>query len=176
MKTTIVSRKMELTDEMRTYIEKKLAKLDKFFGDEAEAKVTITVEKERQKVEATIYSHNSIFRVEEVTDDMYKAMDKVIAAIERKIRKHKTKLEKRYRHPSIDALVPHDDYADVVEEKEFKIVKTKLVMTKPMSAEEAILSMNLIGHEFFIFKNDKTFGTNLVYKRKDGDYSLIEVN
>ena len=176
MKTTIVSRKIELTDVMEAYINKKLAKLDKFFGDEADAKITITVEKERQKIEATIHSHNTIFRVEEVTDDMYKTMDKIIDAIERKIRKHKTKLEKRYRHPSIDSLVPHDDYSDVVEEKEFNIVKTKLIMTKPMSAEEAILEMNLLGHGFFIFKNDKTFGTNLVYKRKDGDYSLIEVN
>jgi putative sigma-54 modulation protein len=176
MKIAIASRKMELTEGMKEHIETKLAKLDKFFGDDAEAKVTFTVEKDSHKVETTIHSHGSIIRVEESTGDLYRTMDKIIDSLERKIRKHKTKLERRIKSVSIDALFPADEENDVEEEHEFNIVKRKMFTTKPMSAEEAILEMNLVGHEFFVFKNDRTFGTNIVYKRKDGNYSLIEIS
>ena len=97
MKTTIVARKMDLTSGMKDYVEKKLTKLDKFFDDETEAKITMSVEKNRQKIEATIYSHNTIFRVEQVTSDMYVTMDKIIDDMERQIRKNKTRLEKKLK-------------------------------------------------------------------------------
>ena len=175
MKTAIASRKMELTDGMRDYIEKRIAKLDKFFGDDADAKVTVSAEKNRHRVEATIFSHNTIFRVEETTDDMYKSVDKVVDSIERKIRKNKTKIEKKLKNSGLDfsALSMSDDEPE--EEKEFNIVKRKMFDAKPMSAEEAVLQMNLLGHEFFVYKDDKTNSTNIVYKRKDGDYGVIEV-
>ena len=176
MKTAIASRKMELTDEMRTYIEKRIAKLDKFFGNDADAKVTVSVEKNRHRVEATIFSHNTIFRVDETTDDMYKSVDKVIDDLERKIRKNKTKIEKKLKNSGLDFSALNDLPAEESEEeKEFKIVKHKMFDAKPMSPEEAILQMNLIGHEFFVYKDDKTDVTNIVYKRKDGDYGVIEV-
>ena len=107
MKTTIVARKMDLTDGMKEYVEKKLTKLDKFFDDDTEAKITMSVEKSRQKIEATIFSHNTIFRVEQITSDMYVTMDKIIDDMERQIRKHKTRLEKRLKK---DAFADNTDY------------------------------------------------------------------
>ncbi len=174
MKTTIVARKMDLTAGLKEYVEKKLAKLDKFFDDDAEAKVTMSVEKTRQKIEATIHSHNTIYRVEQVTSDMYVTMDKVIDDMERQIRKNKTRLEKRLRHGAfVDMGVTE---VPVEEEKEFNIIKTKTFTTKPMSNEEAILQMNLLGHTFFVYKNAETEKNNIVYKRKDGNYGIIEIN
>lgn len=174
MKTTITARKFELTKELKEYIEKKFAKLDKFFSDDADARITMSVEKSEQRVESTIYAQNMIFRVEESTNDMYSTIDKAIDSIERQIRKNKTRLEKRLKAGSIADLI-HNNKEHVEEEKEFKIVKTKMFVTKPMSAEEAILQMNLLGHEFFVFENDLSGKTNIVYKRKDKDYGLIEV-
>ena len=174
MKTTIVARKMDLTSGMKDYVEKKLTKLDKFFDDDTEAKITMSVEKSRQKIEATIYSHNTIFRVEQVTSDMYVTMDKVIDDMERQIRKNKTRLEKKLRKEAfVDSGVID---VPVEEETEFNIIKTKTFTTKPMSNEEAILQMNLLGHTFFVYKNAENEKNNIVYKRKDGNYGIIEIN
>ena len=174
MKTTIVARKMDLTDGMKEYVEKKLTKLDKFFDDDTEAKITMSVEKSRQKIEATIFSHNTIFRVEQITSDMYVTMDKIIDDMERQIRKHKTRLEKRLKKDAFADMGVYDVAVD--EEKEFNIIKTKSLTTKPMSNEEAILQMNLLGHSFFVFKNSENEQNNIVYKRKDGNYGIIEIN
>lgn len=174
MKTTIVARKMDLTTGLKEYVEKKLTKLDKFFDEDAEAKITMSVEKNRQKIEATIYSRNTIYRVEQITSDMYVTMDKIIDDMERQIRKNKTRLEKRLRK---DAFVDAGVYdVPVDEEKEFNVIKTKTFTTKPMSNEEAILQMNLLGHTFFVYKNSETEKNNIVYKRKDGNYGIIEIN
>jgi putative sigma-54 modulation protein len=174
MKTTITARKFEITNELRSYIEKKFSKLDKFFSDDAQARITMSVDKEGQRAEATIYSQNTIYRADEKTNDMYTSIDILIDLIERQIRKNKTRLEKRLREGSIADLIKSST-EQVEEEKEFKIVKTKLFEAKPMDAEEAILQMNLLGHEFFVFKNGLTGNTNIVYKRKDKNYGLIEV-
>ena len=174
MKTTIVARKMDLTAGMKEYVEKKLEKLDKFFDDDAEARITMSVEKNRQKIEATIYHRNTIFRVEQVTSDMYVTMDKVIDDMERQIRKNKTRLEKKLRHEAFADLGTVD--VPVEEEKEFNIIKTKSFTTKPMSNEEAILQMNLLGHAFFVYKNADNEKNSIVYKRKDGNYGIIEIN
>ena len=174
MKTTIVARKMDLTDGRKEYVEKKLTKLDKFFDDNTEAKITMSVEKSRQKIEATIFSHNTIFRVEQITSDMYVTMDKIIDDMERQIRKHKTRLEKRLKKDAFADMGVYDVPVD--EEKEFNIIKTKSLTTKPMSNEEAILQMNLLGHSFFVFKNSENEQNNIVYKRKDGNYGIIEIN
>lgn len=174
MKTTIVARKMDLTPGMKEYVEKKLTKLDRFFDEDAEAKITMSVEKNRQKIEATIYSRNTIYRVEQITSDMYVTMDKIIDDMERQIRKNKTRLEKRLRK---DAFVDVGVYnVPIEEETEFNIIKTKTFITKPMSNEEAILQMNLLGHTFFVYKNAETEKNNIVYKRNDGNYGIIEIN
>lgn len=174
MKTTIVARKMDLTEGLKEYVEKKLTKLDKFFDEDAEAKITMSVEKTRQKIEATIHSHNTIYRVEQVTSDMYVTMDKIIDDMERQIRKNKTRLEKRLRKDAFADIGMID--VPVEEETEFNIIKTKTFTTKPMSNEEAILQMNLLGHTFFVYKNAETEKDNIVYKRKDGNYGIIEIN
>lgn len=174
MKTTIVARKMDLTDGIKDYVEKKLSKLDKFFDDDSEAKITMSVEKNRKKIEATIYSRDTIYRVEQITSDMYVTMDKIIDDMERQIRKHKTRLEKRLKKGAFADLGIYN--ADDDEEKEFKIIKTKSFTAKPMSSEEAILQMNLLGHSFFVFKNAEAEQNNIVYKRKDGNYGIIEIN
>ena len=174
MKTTIVARKMDLTSGMKEYAEKKISKLDKFFDDDAEAKITMSVEKNRQKIEATIINRNTIFRVEQVTSDMYVTMDKIIDDMERQIRKNKTRLEKKMRSEAFADFGVVD--VAVEEEKEFNIIKTKSFTTKPMSNEEAILQMNLLGHTFFVYKNDETEKNNIVYKRNDGNYGIIEIN
>ena len=174
MKTTIVARKMDLTAGLKEYIENKLTKLNKFFDDDSEAKITMSVEKNRQKIEATIYSRDTIYRVEQSTSDMYVTMDKIIDDMERQIRKHKTRLEKRLRQ---DAFIDMGIYdTPIEEESEFNIIKTKSLTTKPMSNEEAILQMNLLGHSFFVYKNSETEQNNIVYKRKDGNYGVIEIN
>jgi len=174
MKTNIACRKMELTQGLKDYAERKVEKLDKFFEDEAEAKFVFSVEKDRQKTELTIYSQNTIYRVETVTEEMYSAIDKAISGIERQIRKNKTRLEKRLRSGALDAYnLPAEE--QVKEEKEFNIVKKKVFSAKPMSAEEAVLQMNLLQHEFFVFLNAETERPCIVYKRKDGNYGLIEL-
>lgn len=174
MKTTIVARKMDLTPGLKEYIETKLLKLNKFFDDDSEAKITMSVEKNRQKIEATIYCRDTIYRVEQSTSDMYVTMDKIIDDMERQIRKHKTRLEKRLRQDAFIDMGVYD--APVEEETEFNIIKTKSLITKPMSNEEAILQMNLLGHSFFVYKNAQTEQNNIVYKRKDGNYGVIEIN
>ncbi len=179
MKITYTARKMDLTDALKDYAEKKLHKLSKFFDDDAEIAVTfINEKKERQVAEATVHNRNTIYRVEDITTDMYVSIDKVVAGLERQIRKHKTKLEKRLRAGAFDpAPAPAENMHDVQEmqEHEYEIVRTKRIGKKPMSAEEAVLQMNLLGHDFFIYINDKTNDTNLVYRRRDGKYGLIEV-
>lgn len=174
MKTTIVARKMDLTPGLKEYIETKLEKLNKFFDDDSEAKITMSVEKNRQKIEATIYCRDTIYRVEQSTSDMYVTMDKIIDDMERQIRKHKTRLEKRLRQDAFIDMGIYDIPVD--EETEFNIIKTKSLTTKPMSNEEAILQMNLLGHSFFVYKNSETEQNNIVYKRKDGNYGVIEIN
>ncbi len=171
MKTSNTGRKIDISAGMRSFTEKKLQKLDKFFDESAEAQVTLSVEKERQTAELTIYFGGFVYRAEDTSEDMYASIDRSIDLIERQIRKNKTRLEKQLRGGAFD--VPTDAAVEA-EEKEFKIVKSKKHALKPMSPEEAILQMNLLGHEFFVFHNDETDKIDIVYKRKDGNYGLIE--
>ena len=171
MKANIIGRKVEITDKLRNITEKKIEKLSKFFKDDAEATVTFSEQKLDKTVEVTIFQGGMIYRAEERNRDEFAAVDKVVDVIERQIRKNKTRLEKRLRDAAF-AAVPETDMPE--EETEFKIVKTKKHSVKPMSPDEAILQMNLLGHEFFLFKNSKTDENNIVYKRRDGNYGLIE--
>lgn len=172
MKVIISGRRTEATERLKELIEKKLSKLDKFFSDSSEAKVTLTGEKgDRVVTEVTVFSDGMIYRAEETAADAFTAIDKIVTVIERQIRRNKTRLEKRLRENAFDPA-NFEPEAKAEEESEFNILKNKHIYLKPMSAEEAILQMNLLGHSFFLFKNASTDETNLVYKRKDKNYGL----
>ena len=176
MKINIIGRKITVNEKNSEYIKKKIGKLDKFFKQEPEARIVIGTVKDKEYIEATIYSEGIIFRAEVTEVDVFTATDRVVDLIERQIRKNKTKLEKKTRREAFDdhKLISGDDYLDDNLNNEFKIVKKKRFQVKPMSAEEAVLQMNLLGHNFFVFKNEETNEMNVVYSRKDGDYAIIE--
>ena len=175
MKTTILLRQVTITDDVRQLIEKKIGKLDKFFLDNAEAFVTLSKKREKEILELTISAAGSLFRSEVEGPSFCHAIDTAVNVIDRQIRKNKTRLEKRLREGAFldgGALEP----AEIVEEEtEFKIRKKSFEL-KPMTAEEAIMQMNLIGHEFFVYEDQETEQINVVYKRKDGAYGLIETH
>ena len=172
MKFIMTGKSMDVSSALKDQAIKKLSKIEKFFKSNAECHVTFSVEKNRRIVEVTIISGGLFIRAEETTDDMYASIDAVIDKLERQIRKNKTKLGKRIRQESV---VPDnfDIKEDIKEEQSFKIVKSKRFAIKPMGVEEAILQMNLLGHNFFVFRDADTEETNVVYKRKDGNYGLI---
>ena len=172
MKITIVGRHMNVWDEMKSLIEAKLAKLDKYFGDGCEATVTLSSKHNSKCLEITIVYSGTIFRSEVQDETFRNALDKAIYVIERQIRKNKTRLQKKLRSGAFDSGII-DSGEDFEEEAEFNI-RRKTFAIKPMSAEEAIMQMNLLDHEFFVFKDDKTSEICVVYKRRDGDYGLIQ--
>lgn len=175
MKIIVSGKNIEITEALRSRVEKKLSKLDKYFHSEIEAQVTLSVQKNRQIVEVTIPFSGGVLRAEEGNDDMYASIDKVIDTLERQIRKNKTKLERKFHEGGLRIEnIKFDDDADFEEENEYKVVRTKKFAIKPMTVEEAILQMNLLGHEFFMFSNAETLEANVVYRRKDGNYGLIE--
>ena len=171
MKTTIVGRKCTPKDSFKQHAEKKLKKIDKFFSDEAEAKITVTVEKSEQIVELTIKSRGMYFRAEESAADMNDALDDCIDFIIRKIRKNKTKVSKRLRD---DAVINWEPELEDDSSGEFDIIRSKSIYLKPEMPEEAILQMEMLGHQFYIFFNGESEKICVVYKRKDGGYGLIE--
>lgn len=177
MKITMTGKQIELTPAIKDRITDRFSRLDRYFHKETEASVTISVQREKQVVEATVYSGNLIVRVEEATDDMYVSIDNAVDILERQLRKHKTRIEKKLKKDTFDAAtIEQIPFTEAVEEeKEFRIVRTKRFATKPMSPEEAILQMNLLGHQFYVFTNAETGESNVVYKRKNGDYGLIEL-
>ena len=173
MRFTFTEKKIPVSADVRAYAEKKLGKLDRLFKSEADASVTFSMERGRFIVEATIRAGGMIYRVTETTGDMYASIDSAAASIERQIRKNKTRLAKRLRDGAFEReiAVPADDE----EEGEFQVVRTKRFSIKPMTVDEAILQMNLLEHEFFVFKNqDEEDRFAVVYKRKSGGYGLIE--
>ena len=180
MKFKFTDKKVQVTDELRDYAERKIGKLDRFFKTESEAFVTFATERGRYIAEVTLKNTGMYYRVADTTNDMFASIDSAVAAIERQIRKNKTRLEKRLRAGSLDrdkkpAVV--NDLGDEDENQEFKIVRTKMFPVKPMTPEEAVLQMNLLEHEFFVFKNqNRDDAFSIVYKRKQGDYGLIETS
>ena len=176
MKFTIIGRKNTVTDKKRDYIEKKLSKLDKFFEGETEARVVIGTIKDLEYIEASVYAGGMIYRAEVSDTDVLTATDRLVDVIERQIRKNKTKLAKRLKVADNwgDALISGNQYTEGEDNGEFEIVKKKRFQVKPMSVEEAILQMNLLSHNFFVFINQDTDEMNVVYKRNDGKYALIE--
>lgn len=171
MKVNYTIRKMTLKDSSKAHVEKKLAKLDKFFTEQADVQVTFSLEKNRVKVEITIRDRALVYRAEDEQVDALDAFDKVFDMLVRQIRKEKTRLEKRLRVALPEGIANEEE---PVEDDTFEIVRSKKFYMRPMDAEEAILEMNLIGHQFFVFRNADTNEINVVYRRKDGAYGLIE--
>lgn len=173
MKIIVSGKNIEVTDPLKERAIKKLGKLEKFFDPDTEVNATMSVEKNRHIFEVTILFKGVLLRAEVENDDMYAAIDKSVDILERQIRRNKTRLAKKLREGSLRT----ENYSiqeEIEEEKEFKVVRSKKFSPKPMTVEEAILQMNLLGHEFFVFVNAETKDTNVVYKRKDGNYGLIE--
>ena len=174
MKLNIFGKNIEVTPGLKEAVEDKLAKLDKYFTQETSADVTLSVDKNEQKVEVTIPFKGGIIRAEESSSDMYATLDLVEETLERQLVKHKSKLVQKKRvHPD-DFTTEFFDIDEEDDEDEIKIVKTKRFGIKPMDPEEACIQMDLIGHSFFVFLNADTDEVNVVYKRKDGAYGLIE--
>lgn len=171
MKTTIVARQIEFPQELKAIIEGKLAKYDKYFRDDASATVKLSRLRGRERVEITITSAGTIYRGEETDSTFRNALDLALEAIERQIRKNKTKLEKRLREGALSDLYPAAEEPEP--EDEDIIIRTKSFPLRPMTPEEAVLQMNLLGHDFFVFEDSQTGETNVVYRRRDKDYGLI---
>ena len=175
MLLNFVGKNIELTESLKNVAEKKFSKLDKYFSEEAEARVVFSTVREQQTVEVTIFLPKTIIRAEETTDDMYSSMDNAVDALARQIRKHKTKLKRRYQNNETIRFDELMDREPVKDEPEHKIVKRKNFELNPMNEEEAILQMDLLNHNFFVFLDGDTDGVSIVYKRKDGNYGKIEV-
>lgn len=175
MNINIRGSKLEVTEAIQNYIEKRLKKLDKYFEnpDEFTANVLIKTHGTKETVEVTIPIKKAILRAEESSDDLYKSIDLVSEKLERQIRKNKTRMKNKKNVDVMNMFVDFEVEND--EEEEGKISKRKTVDSKPMSEEEAILQMDLLGHDFFIFNNVDTDTISVVYKRKDGDYGIIEI-
>ena len=176
MKCTFACKKVPMNDSIKAFAEKKISKLDRYFREEdTTAFVTFSVEKDHLcTVEITIRGGGTLLRAQtEAPDgDMRGAIDAAVGYIERQILKNKTRLAKRLRSEGFPPPAPADDF-EVTEEKEFQIVRTKRFAVKPMSAEEAILQMNLLDHSFFVFRNSDDDSLSIVYQRKNGGYGLI---
>lgn len=173
MKVIVSGKNMTVTDSLREGVESKFMKFDKYFKTDIEAHVTLSYQKDRQIVEVTVpLKQGVMFRAEEFSDDMYTSIDKVIDKLKKQIDKHKTKIEKRYKkHDTIRFENIPDTNGEAIEQK---IVKTKQFSLKPMDAEEAVLQMEMLGHDFYVFMNHESEEINVVYIRKDGQYGLIE--
>ncbi len=171
MKITVVGRQMSVYEDMKTLIDKKLKKLDKFFAGEGDATVTLSCKHNERNIEITISASGTLFRSEVGAESFRDALDQAVSNIERQIRKNKTRLARRLREGSFIPPAP-DEYDDTPADDE-KIIRTKTYSTKPMSPEEAILQMNLLGHQFFVFTDDQTGAACVVYTRRDGAYGLI---
>ncbi|ANB56665.1 ribosomal subunit interface protein [Anoxybacillus sp. B7M1] len=184
MKYNIRGENLEVTQALKDYAEKKLGKLERYFDatEEVIVNVNLKVYNDKQaKVEVTIPMPQLVLRAEERHEDMYAALDLVTDKLERQIRKHKTKVNRKWREKEAKHVFAGNDVpvaTEPAEEEEwdFELVRTKRFSLKPMDSEEAILQMNMLGHSFFVFTNAETNRTNIVYRRKDGRYGLIEAN
>lgn len=165
---------MELTEALKEIVEKKISKLEKYFEEKVEAKATLSIQKNRHRVEITIPFNGVILRGEESTSDMYKSLDLVEDKLERQIRKQKTKLSRKHSGSLRFGEINSTDIKLGEEEEEGKLVKVKKFGGKPMNTEEAILQMDLLGHSFFVYQDSDSNKVNVIYKRKDGDYGLLE--
>ena len=171
MKIQVTGINLNVTDALRDVASKKIKKLDRYFEPDTDVNVVLSVEKACQIVEVTIAFDGAILRGEESTDDMYTSIDNVVKKLEKQIQHHRTRLEKRLRGGAfVDAPL---EYGEEPEES-LKVVRTKRFAVKPLDIEEAALQMQLLGHDFFVFRNADSGEVNVIYRRKDGKIGLIE--
>ena len=174
MTFTFTGKKYEVSDELRSYAEKKVGKIDKLFHTESDASVVFSAERGRYTVEITIRNNGMFYRVTETTSDMFASIDSACAALVRQVRKNKTRLEKRLRDGAFERTSAPESVPDDEEAPEYTIIRTKRFSIKPMSPEEAAMQMDLLGHTFFAFRNQEADDAfSVVYKRKDGGYGMI---
>ncbi len=171
MKITIYGKQMSVRESLKALVEKKLAKFDKFFGENTEAFVTCKTRKGVKILEITVNYDGTVFRSEEESETFITALDRACEGLERQIRKNKTRLEKRVKRGAF-LVADEEDDDEYEEEAEFEI-RVKTFPFKPMSPEEAVLQMNLVGHSFFAFTDAETGSVAVVYKKKDGNYGMI---
>ena len=176
MKYNIRGEKVEITPAIRSYIEEKIGKLDKYFEDSSDmtCSVVVKIRGKSQKIEITIPASHYTLRSEESHDDLYAAIDLTVDKLERQIRKNKTKINSKIKKNLIQNF--EMDLEDNFEDDDLEIIKRKKVDMKPMSEEEAVLQMNMLGHAFFVFKDADSGNVCVLYVRKDGNYGLIETN
>ena len=172
MNYTVSGKNIEVTDGLREAVVDKLSKLERYFTPDTEVNVTLSVEKDRQRIEVTIPIKGTIIRAEQVSADMYASIDMVEAILERQLRKYKNKIvDQKQSAMALSQVFLDEETAD---EDEIKIVRSKRFAIKPMDIEEACVQMELLGHDFFVFRNAETDEVNVVYKRKGNTYGLIE--
>lgn len=174
MKINVRGKNMEVSPALQEYLEKRMGKLEKYFDSQIEVQVTMSIVKGDHIVEATISIDGLILRGEETSQDIYASIDMVVDKLERQMHKYKTKINRKLKYSGIKDLNEQTVETKPQEDAEPVVVKTKRFAMKPMSVEEAILQMNLLGHSFFVFANADTEEINVLYARKDGNYGLIE--
>ena len=171
MKFVYASKDMAVSESLKTRVEKKLGKLERYFREEPEATIRFKVQKgARNIVEITVNAAGVILRAEESSNDMYLSIDHAVDKLESQIRRHRTKLEKRIRTAELEPVIE----APVYEEQNYDIVRTKKFAVKPMSVEDAITQMELLGHDFFLFLNEEIDTMCVLYRRNDGSYGLLQ--
>lgn len=173
MRFIISGKNIQVTEAIKSAIEEKLGRLDKYFKEDVEVTATLSTKKDRHKIEVTIPIKKHIIRAEEVSEDMYVSIDQVVDIIERQIRKFKTKILRKHKE-AVHDFQPSFVEDTSNEDEEIRIAKVKKFGFKPMKAEEACVQMELLRHNFYVFVNGDTEEVNVVYKRKDGEYGLIE--
>ena len=175
MKYVITGRNLEVSDELRSYVEKKFGKLDNYFSDDTEIHVTLSQQREDAKVEVTIPMRGTTIRAEETSSDMYASIDLLKDVVEGQLRKNRKKLiDRKQNKPSFSSYFMENLEDEDAQEESIKIVRSKRFAIKPMDPEEACFQMDMSGHSFYVFWNADTDQVNVVYKRKDGNYGLIE--
>ena len=173
MRVIIAGKGMEVSDYLKEMVTKKVLKLQRYFGEETEAHITMSIQKSRHIVEVTIPFDGIVLRGEEATGDMYASIDGVLKKLEKQIHKHRTALKKRLHENAFQKDI-YEFNDEMEEEKIPTIVRTKRFVVKPMDLQEAQMQLELLGHQFFVFRNAKTNEVNVLYKRQDGDLGLIE--
>lgn len=173
MKITVRGKNMEITSALREYVEKRLNKLEKYSEYLQDGNATLSVTKDRHRIEVTIPVNGWLLRGEEETEDMYSSVDNVVEKLEKQIDKYKTKISKKIKAETIREI-PGGSEGNTYHYDDPQIVRTKRFAMKPMSLEEAVMQMNLLGHNFFVFSNAETDEVNVVYMRNDGNYGHIE--
>ncbi|HHY37534.1 MAG TPA: ribosome-associated translation inhibitor RaiA [Clostridia bacterium] len=170
MQIVVRGKNIEVTDALKSYVERKLGKLEKYFDQSLSAQVTMSVERGRHIVEVTVPLDSILLRGEEESTDMYASVDLVSEKIERQIEKYRTRILRRLRREPTKEKIPQV----AADEKEPGIVKVKKITIRPMTADEAVMQMNLIGHDFFVYADAENGNVSVVYRRKDGNYGVIE--